>query len=28
VRYLRLKDPDGFLLSNELISLSFGVVAP
>lgn len=28
VRYLRLKDPDGFLLSNELISLAFGVVAP
>ncbi|KAL0718385.1 hypothetical protein Bca4012_067707 [Brassica carinata] len=28
VRYLRLRDPDGFLLSNELISLAFGVIAP
>ncbi|KAF2571224.1 hypothetical protein F2Q70_00000535 [Brassica cretica] len=28
VRYLRLRDPDGFLLSNELISLAFGVISP
>lgn len=26
--YIRLSDPDGFLLSNELISLAFGTVAP
>ncbi|TQD90564.1 hypothetical protein C1H46_023858 [Malus baccata] len=26
--YIRLSDPDGFLLSNELISLAFEVVAP
>lgn len=26
--YIRLSDPDGFLLSNELISLAFAVVAP
>ncbi|XP_007037875.2 PREDICTED: oxygen-independent coproporphyrinogen-III oxidase-like protein sll1917 [Theobroma cacao] len=26
--YIRLSDPDGFLLSNELISVAFGVVAP
>ncbi|KAM3704099.1 hypothetical protein ACJW31_04G150000 [Castanea mollissima] len=26
--YIRLSDPDGFLLSNELISLAFGVIAP
>ncbi|KAL0415776.1 UNVERIFIED_CONTAM: Heme chaperone HemW [Sesamum latifolium] len=26
--YLRLSDPDGFLLSNELISLAFGAIAP
>lgn len=26
--YLRLSDPDGFLLSNEMISLAFRVVAP
>ena len=26
--YIRLSDPDGFLLSNELISHAFGVVAP
>ncbi|KAF2314149.1 hypothetical protein GH714_023727 [Hevea brasiliensis] len=26
--YIRLSDPDGFLLSNELISLAFGVMAP
>ncbi|CAN6854633.1 unnamed protein product [Brassica oleracea] len=28
VRYLTLRDPDGFLLSNELISLAFGVISP
>ncbi|KAL6541251.1 hypothetical protein OROHE_010959 [Orobanche hederae] len=26
--YVRLSDPDGFLLSNELLSLAFGVIAP
>ncbi|KAL3655702.1 hypothetical protein CASFOL_000098 [Castilleja foliolosa] len=26
--FLRLSDPDGFLLSNELLSLAFGVIAP
>lgn len=26
--YIRLSDPDGFLLSNELISLAFGVINP
>ncbi|KAG2678640.1 hypothetical protein I3760_11G011400 [Carya illinoinensis] len=26
--YIRLSDPDGFLLSNELISLAFRVIAP
>lgn len=26
--YIRLSDPDGFLLSNELISHAFGVLAP
>ncbi|CAA3016714.1 uncharacterized protein LOC111399480 [Olea europaea var. sylvestris] len=26
--FLRLSDPDGFLLSNELISLAFGVISP
>lgn len=26
--YLRLSDPDGFLLSNELIALAFGVISP
>ncbi|XVE54539.1 hypothetical protein DITRI_Ditri03aG0089900 [Diplodiscus trichospermus] len=26
--YIRLSDPDGFLLSNELISVAFGVIAP
>ncbi|KAM7273511.1 hypothetical protein ACFE04_028175 [Oxalis oulophora] len=26
--FIRLSDPDGFLLSNELISLAFGVIAP
>ncbi|KAF4395057.1 hypothetical protein G4B88_017927 [Cannabis sativa] len=26
--YIRLSDPDGFLLSNELISHAFGVIAP
>lgn len=25
--YIRLSDPDGFLLSNELISLAFGIMA-
>ncbi|XP_010545976.1 PREDICTED: uncharacterized protein LOC104818195 [Tarenaya hassleriana] len=28
VRYLRLSDPYGFLLSNELISLAFGIISP
>ncbi|XP_031407476.1 uncharacterized protein LOC116215836 [Punica granatum] len=28
VAYMRLSDPDGFLLSNELISLAFGMIAP
>ncbi|XP_078157762.1 radical SAM superfamily protein [Carex rostrata] len=26
--FVRLSDPDGFLLSNELISVAFGVIAP
>lgn len=26
--YIRLSDPDGFLLSNEIISHAFGVIAP
>lgn len=26
--YIRLSDPDGFLLSNELISVAFGIIAP
>lgn len=26
--FIRLSDPDGFLLSNELISLAFGVIEP
>jgi oxygen-independent coproporphyrinogen-3 oxidase len=26
--YIRLSDPDGFLLSNELISLAFRVIDP
>ncbi|XVF54622.1 hypothetical protein PTKIN_Ptkin05aG0196300 [Pterospermum kingtungense] len=26
--YIRLGDPDGFLVSNELISVAFGVIAP
>lgn len=26
--YIRLSDPDGFLLSNELIALAFGAIAP
>ncbi|XP_057806837.1 uncharacterized protein LOC131021591 [Salvia miltiorrhiza] len=26
--YLRLSDPDGFLLSNELIALAFGLISP
>ncbi|XP_050377812.1 uncharacterized protein LOC126795042 [Argentina anserina] len=28
IAYIRLSDPDGFLLSNELISLAFAVVSP
>lgn len=28
VAILRLSDPDGFLLSNELISLAFGTISP
>ncbi|WCJ36209.1 Heme chaperone HemW [Euphorbia peplus] len=28
VAYIRLSDPDGFLLSNELISLAFRVISP
>ncbi|KAL7191027.1 hypothetical protein ACSBR2_023158 [Camellia fascicularis] len=28
VAFIRLSDPDGFLLSNELISLAFQVIAP
>nr|CAB3461908.1 unnamed protein product [Digitaria exilis] len=28
VAFIRLSDPDGFLLSNELISLAFGVISP
>ncbi|KAG9446308.1 hypothetical protein H6P81_012436 [Aristolochia fimbriata] len=28
VAYIRLSDPDGFLLSNELISMAFGVISP
>ncbi|KAL4566648.1 hypothetical protein LXL04_030768 [Taraxacum kok-saghyz] len=28
VGFMRLSDPDGFLLSNELISLAFGVIDP
>lgn len=28
VAYLRLSDPDGFLLSNELISLAFSAISP
>ncbi|KAL5836994.1 hypothetical protein ACOSQ3_014163 [Xanthoceras sorbifolium] len=26
--YIRLSDPEGFLLSNELISHSFGIIDP
>lgn len=26
--FIRLSDPEGFLLSNELISLAFGAIAP
>ncbi|CAM8919168.1 unnamed protein product [Rhodiola kirilowii] len=26
--YIRLSDPDGFLLSNELIAIAFGVISP
>nr|CAD1820023.1 unnamed protein product [Ananas comosus var. bracteatus] len=28
VAFIRLSDPDGFLLSNELISIAFGVISP
>ncbi|KAF6991655.1 hypothetical protein CFC21_008718 [Triticum aestivum] len=28
VAFIRLSDPDGFLLSNELISLAFGTISP
>ncbi|KAI3872845.1 hypothetical protein MKX03_025251 [Papaver bracteatum] len=28
VAFIRLSDPDGFLLSNELISIAFGVIFP
>nr|XP_010930027.1 uncharacterized protein LOC105051348 [Elaeis guineensis] len=28
VAFMRLSDPDGFLLSNELISIAFGVISP
>lgn len=28
IAYIRFGDPDGFLLSNELISLAFGAIAP
>lgn len=28
VAFIRLSDPEGFLLSNELISIAFGVIAP
>ncbi|XP_076881647.1 uncharacterized protein LOC143529829 [Bidens hawaiensis] len=28
IGFIRLSDPDGFLLSNELISLAFGVIDP
>ncbi|KAM7480121.1 hypothetical protein LguiA_028334 [Lonicera macranthoides] len=28
VAFIRLSDPDGFLLSNELISLAFGLISP
>ncbi|PSR86665.1 Oxygen-independent coproporphyrinogen-III oxidase-like protein [Actinidia chinensis var. chinensis] len=28
LRFIRLSDPDGFLLSNELISLAFRVISP
>ncbi|KAG2601198.1 heme chaperone HemW-like [Panicum virgatum] len=28
VAFIRLSDPDGFLLSNELISLAFGIISP
>ena len=26
--FIRLSDPDGFLLSNELIAIAFGVISP
>ncbi|KAJ1295715.1 hypothetical protein BS78_01G244100 [Paspalum vaginatum] len=28
VAFIRLSDPEGFLLSNELISLAFGIISP
>lgn len=28
VAFIRLSDPDGFLLSNELISIAFSVISP
>ncbi|XP_058093789.1 uncharacterized protein LOC131239896 [Magnolia sinica] len=28
VAFIRLSDPDGFLLSNELISIAFGIISP
>ncbi|XP_077250647.1 radical SAM superfamily protein [Tasmannia lanceolata] len=28
IAFIRLSDPDGFLLSNELISIAFGVISP
>nr|ACG46309.1 oxygen-independent coproporphyrinogen III oxidase-like protein sll1917 [Zea mays] len=28
IAFIRLSDPDGFLLSNELISLAFGIISP
>lgn len=28
VAFIRLSDPDGFLLSNELISVAFGIISP
>jgi len=28
VAFIRLSDPDGLLLSNELISLAFGIISP
>lgn len=28
VAFIRLSDPDGFLLSNELIAIAFGIISP